>query len=159
MIPLKCYILFYQTCLSPKPAIDIQYISSLSLFPPSSVCLPFSLSQSHSFNTSHSSHSVLCSFLFNLLSPLFPAGRCHRESLLIFFLTMCASCESLWMEKVQTHPRKRGRQRMSENQGRQYMKTKEEEEKRKETVLLYVGSHTDVMSLRGKAICTSCLFH
>lgn len=47
--------------------------------------------------------------------PLFPAGRCHRESLLIFFLTMSASWKSLCMEKVQTHPRKRERIVVYEN--------------------------------------------
>lgn len=39
-----------------------------------------------SLSNAHSSYLILCSVLFNLLSPRLPAGRCHRESILIFLV-------------------------------------------------------------------------
>lgn len=62
-----------------------------------------------SLSNAHSSYLILCSVLFNLLSPRLPAGRCHRESILIFLVIW-------WL----LHETKKGKKNSRQREGEWY---------------------------------------
>lgn len=92
VLPDTLIMLFtlYYNAWSLLPASGIMYIQYHQLFFSHNLSLCRIGCQSVLFNTFHSSHSVLCSLLFTLLSLLLPAVRCCAESLLIFLLDCAA---------------------------------------------------------------------